>query len=82
MPDTTAQFQGPSGVHVSMDQGCFGRKGGPAQEQAGGSDVMLLLESIFRKHNIPFHCFADDIQIYFPIRFDAYIPLTLLFDCL
>lgn len=28
---------------------------------------LLPLDSIFRKYQIPFHCFADDVQIYMPL---------------
>lgn len=33
--------------------------------------TFFLLWSVFRKYNIPFPCYADDIQIYFPFKLYA-----------
>ena len=43
---------------------------------------MLPLGSIFRRHHIPFHCFADDVQVYMPIRVANRESLQPLLDCL
>lgn len=29
---------------------------------------MLLLGTMFRKYDLSYHCFADDTQIYFPLK--------------
>lgn len=43
---------------------------------------MLPLGTIFRKYNIPSHCYAIDIQIYFLMKWDASVTLQPLFICL
>uniref|UniRef100_A0A669CP39 Reverse transcriptase domain-containing protein n=1 Tax=Oreochromis niloticus TaxID=8128 RepID=A0A669CP39_ORENI len=43
---------------------------------------LLPLSSIFAKHNVSFHCYADDIQIYLHLTGVASSPLHLLLDCL
>ena len=44
---------------------------------------MLPLGSIFQKHNVSFHCFADDIQIYLPVTTtDSSSVVSTLLDCL
>lgn len=43
---------------------------------------MLPLGSIFQKHNIPFHCFADDIQIYLPLKSVCKESVLPLLNCL
>lgn len=43
---------------------------------------MLPLGSIFQRYNISFHCYADDIQIYFPLSLNVTDPLHTLFNCL
>lgn len=40
---------------------------------------MLPLGIIFKKYNTSFHCYADDIQIYFPL--DVSTSLQPLFNC-
>lgn len=42
---------------------------------------MLTLRSIYRTYEIPFHCFADDIQVYLPINIDRLLPLKPLLNC-
>lgn len=40
---------------------------------------MLPLGSILRKHNVSFHCFADDVQVYLPLKCeDSLQPLVSL----
>lgn len=43
---------------------------------------MLPLGSIFKKHNVSFHCFADDVQIYMPVKIKSKGALQPLLDCL
>ncbi len=40
------------------------------------------MANIFRKHLISFHCYADDIQLYLPVKSDENTSLQPLFDCL
>ncbi len=42
---------------------------------------MLPLGSIFRKHGLSFHCYADDTQIYLPLKQSLNGPETLM-SCL
>ncbi len=42
---------------------------------------LLPLGSIFRKHGV-FHCYADDTQIYLPLKRDKHAALESLFACL
>ncbi len=43
---------------------------------------LLPLANIFRKHLISYHCYADDIQLYLPVKSDENTSLQPLFDCL
>lgn len=43
---------------------------------------MLPLGSIFRKYNINYHCYADDLQLYLPIKYANDLSLDRLFSCL
>ncbi len=43
---------------------------------------MLLLGSILQKHNINYHCYADDLQLYLPIKPGNDFSLDHLFLCL
>ncbi len=40
------------------------------------------LGTIFRKHGVSFHCYADDTQIYLPIKRNKHAALESLFACL
>lgn len=43
---------------------------------------LLALGSIFRKHGVSFHCYADDSQIYLPVQRNNPGSLQPLFACL
>ncbi len=43
---------------------------------------MLPLGDIFRKHNISFHCYADDVQIYLPVKTSDKASFMSLLNCL
>ncbi len=44
--------------------------------------IYFLLGSIFRKHGVSFHCYADDTQIYLPLKRNKHAALESLFACL
>ncbi|XP_061902364.1 uncharacterized protein LOC133649723 [Entelurus aequoreus] len=43
---------------------------------------MLPLSQVIHRHKISFHCYADDTQIYLPLKTDDPSGLDLLKDCL
>ncbi len=43
---------------------------------------LLPLANIFRKHQTSYHCYADNIQLYLPVKSDENTSLQPLFDCL
>lgn len=43
---------------------------------------LLPLGSIFRKHEISFHCYADDCQIYLPLAPNGPGSIQILLNCL
>ncbi len=43
---------------------------------------MLPLYAIFKKHNVSYHCYADDTQCYVPLHPKDGSSLQCLFDCL
>ena len=46
------------------------------------SIYMLPLGNIIRKHGISFHCYADDTQLYLPVKPNNLTELSRLSDCL
>ena len=43
---------------------------------------MLPLGQIIEKHGVSFHCYADDTQLYLPVKPTEPGTLTSLIDCL
>ena len=43
---------------------------------------MLPLGSILRKHNMSFHCYADDVQIYVPLQMNCKDSVQSLLACI
>ena len=43
---------------------------------------MLPLGKIIKKYNISFHCYADDTQLYLPLKPNDWCNLNSLMDCL
>jgi len=43
---------------------------------------MLPLGSILQKYSINYHCYADDQQLYLPIKFENDLSIQLLLSCL
>ena len=43
---------------------------------------MLPLGSIIARHNLSFHCYADDLQIYLPVKPNGNSAQCSLFDCI
>lgn len=42
---------------------------------------MLPLALIFQKYNISYHCYADDSQLYLPVRLDTTASFDVLLEC-
>ncbi len=43
---------------------------------------LLPLRKVFDKHGINYHLYADDSQIYFPIKYGEQSSLESLYNCL
>ena len=43
---------------------------------------MLPLGSIIARHNLSFHCYADDLQMYLPVKPSGNSAQCSLFDCI
>ena len=43
---------------------------------------MLPLGSIIARHKLSFHCYADDVQIYLPVKPNSDSAQSSLFDCI
>ena len=43
---------------------------------------LLPLGFIFRKHKIAFHCYADDTQVYVPLKQENVFSIQALTECL
>ena len=44
--------------------------------------VFAALEYDYKKHDLSFHFYADDVQLYLPLRHNESSALTKLLDCL